>query len=73
VVVSVHRWHSRKMAMCFWFESTRGWAADVVKAREQAGLWAERAIAMEDADGQAHTVLGNVRLRQRTQLNNSSS
>ena len=32
---------------------------------EQAGIWAERAAAMEDADGQAHTVLGNVRLLQR--------
>ena len=53
------------LALCFWFESTRGWAADPVAAREQAGVWAERAVAMEDADGQAHTVLGNVRLLQR--------
>jgi adenylate cyclase len=53
------------MALCLWFESTRGWAADPVHAREQAGVWAERAAAMEDTDGQAHTVLGNVRLLQR--------
>jgi adenylate cyclase len=53
------------LALCLWFESTRGWAADPVEAREQAGFWAERAVAMEDADGQAHTVLGNVRLLQR--------
>jgi adenylate cyclase len=53
------------MALCLWFESTRGWAADPAAAREQAGIWAERAVAMEDADGQAHTVLGNVRLLQR--------
>ena len=52
------------VALCLWFESTRGWAADPVQAREQAGIWAERAAAMEDADGQAHTVLGNVRLLQ---------
>ena len=52
-------------ALCLWFESTRGWAADPVEAREQAGTWAERAVAMDDADGQAHTVLGNVRLLQR--------
>ncbi len=53
------------VALCLWFDSTRGWAADVAQAREQAGLWAERAVTMEDADGQAHTVLGNVRLLQR--------
>lgn len=52
------------VALCLWFESTRGWAADPALAREQAGIWAERAAAMEDADGQAHTVLGNVRLLQ---------
>lgn len=53
------------LALCLWFESTRGWAADPGEAREQAGVWAERAVGMEDADGQAHTVLGNVRLLQR--------
>jgi TolB-like protein/DNA-binding winged helix-turn-helix (wHTH) protein/tetratricopeptide (TPR) repeat protein len=53
------------IALCLWFESTRGWAADPTQAREQAGVWAERAAGMEDADGQAHTVLGNVRLLQR--------
>ena len=52
------------VALCLWFESTRGWAADPAQAREQAGIWAERAAAMDDADGQAHTVLGNVRLLQ---------
>jgi adenylate cyclase len=53
------------VALCHWFESARGWAADPALACEQAGLWAERAAAMEDADGQAQTVLGNVRLLQR--------
>jgi len=53
------------IALCLWFESARGWAADPAQACEQAGIWAERAAAMEDADGQAHTVLGNVRLLQR--------
>jgi TolB-like protein len=53
------------LALCYWFESTRGWADNPVAAREQAGFWAERAVTMEDADGQAHTVLGNVRLLQR--------
>jgi TolB-like protein len=53
------------IALCLWFQSTRGWAANPSEARDQAGVWAERAVRMEDADGQAHTVLGNVRLLQR--------
>ncbi len=53
------------MAMCLWFEVARGWSSDPEQARADAGEWAERAVAMADADGQAHTVLGNVRLLQR--------
>ncbi len=53
------------MAMSLWFEVTRGWSSDPDQARAAAGEWAERAVAMADADGQAHTVLGNVRLLQR--------
>lgn len=53
------------VALTFWFDLTRGWGGDPVLARELAGEWAERAAAMPDADGQAHTVLGNVRLLQR--------
>lgn len=52
------------VAFCHWLESTRGWAKNPEQAREEAGRWAERAAGMEDADGQAHTVLGNVRLLQ---------
>lgn len=52
------------IALCLWIQAARGWA-DPADAREQAGQWAERAVTMEDADGQAHTVLGNVRLIQR--------
>jgi tetratricopeptide (TPR) repeat protein len=51
--------------MCLWFQVTRGWTDDPDATRRQAGEWAERAVAMEDADGQAHTVLGNVRLLER--------
>lgn len=51
--------------MCLWFEVARGWSSDAEQARAAAGEWAERAVAMADADGQAHTVLGNVRLLQR--------
>jgi adenylate cyclase len=56
---------STNVAMCLWFQVTRGWTDDPDEARRQAGEWAERAVAMEDADGQAHTVLGNVRLLER--------
>ena len=53
------------VALTYWFDATRGWAADPVAARDRAGGWAERAAAMPDADGQAQTVLGNVHLLHR--------
>src|SRR5690606_34087528 len=52
------------VAMTLWMQATRGWTDDPRKARLLAGEWAERAMQFEDADGQAHTVLGNVRLLQ---------
>lgn len=52
------------VALCYWFEATRGWSDDPQASRSHAGEWAERAVQSEDADGQAHTVLGNVRLLQ---------
>jgi adenylate cyclase len=52
------------VAFCHWMEATRGWSKDAAVSRERAGEWAERAVKNEDADGQAHTVLGNVRLLQ---------
>ncbi|MDX1429988.1 MAG: hypothetical protein R3282_06855, partial [Rhodothermales bacterium] len=53
------------MAMCLWFEATRGWVADADQARKEAAAWAEKCTELEDVDGQAHTVLGNVRLLER--------
>lgn len=53
------------VAMSIWIQSTRGWIEEPERARILAGEWADRAVACEDADGQAHTVLGNVRLLQR--------
>lgn len=53
------------VAFCLWLEATRGWAKDPELARRLAGEWAERACALQDSDGQAQTVLGNVRLLQR--------
>ena len=52
------------MAMSLWFQATRGWTDDAAQTRLKAGEWAEKAVVFEDADGQAHTVLGNVRLLQ---------
>jgi class 3 adenylate cyclase/TolB-like protein len=52
------------VALCYWFEATRRWSSDPEASRRHAGEWAERAVQSEDADGQAHTVLGNVRLLQ---------
>lgn len=52
-------------AMCLWFQVARGWTSDPQQTRAAAGEWAERAVDKADADGQAHTVLGNVRLLQR--------
>jgi len=53
------------VAMSLWFEVTRGWSDDPDESRKEARQWAERAVALEDADGQAHTVLGNVLLLER--------
>ncbi len=50
------------LALCYWFEATRNWSDDAQASRRRAGEWAERAVTSEDADGQAQTVLGNVRL-----------
>jgi class 3 adenylate cyclase/tetratricopeptide (TPR) repeat protein len=49
-------------AMALWFIATRGWTDDPLEARRRAGEWARRVAEMEDVDGQAHTVLGNVLL-----------
>jgi tetratricopeptide (TPR) repeat protein len=51
-------------AMCLWQELTRGWAKDRDETLRLACYWAELGVNFEDADGQAHTVLGNVRLLQ---------
>ena len=52
------------VALCYWFEATRRWSSDPEASRRHAGEWAEQAVQSGDADGQAHTVLGNVRLLQ---------
>ncbi len=49
-------------AMALWFQALRGWTDDVAGTRRRAGEWAARVADLEDVDGQAHTVLGNILL-----------
>lgn len=49
-------------ALALWLQATRGWTKNPDETRAEAVAWAERAASMEDSDGQAHTVLGAVRL-----------
>jgi adenylate cyclase len=50
------------VALTLWYEFQRGWADSPEEARRLARRWAEMAIALEDFDGQAHTVLSHVYL-----------
>lgn len=49
-------------ALCHWFDAFKSWGDDPVKSLELAGDWSEKAVQMEDADGQAHMVLSHVHL-----------
>ncbi|MDX1594767.1 MAG: winged helix-turn-helix domain-containing protein [Gammaproteobacteria bacterium] len=48
------------LAICHWWEAFRGWSDDAAVSLALAGEWGERAVAMEDADGQAHGILAHV-------------
>lgn len=50
------------VAMCHWFDRFKGWGDDPDRSLKLAGLWAAKAAAMPDADGQAHMVLSHVHL-----------
>lgn len=50
------------VALTHWFDIQRGWAESPEISRNLACEWAEKATAMEDADGQAQTVLSHVQL-----------
>jgi class 3 adenylate cyclase len=50
------------IALTHWFDIQRGWAESVEDSRQMAIEWAERASGMDDADGQADTVLSHVHL-----------
>lgn len=53
------------MAFTLWWEAFRGWTLTPQQSIERAAEWAGRAIAMEDADGQAHAVMGHIYLYRR--------
>jgi adenylate cyclase len=53
------------VALTHWFDFQRGWGTSLEQSKELACEWAERAAVMEDADGQAHTVLSHVYLLNR--------
>ena len=52
-------------AFSHWFEAFRRWSDDPELSFARAGEWAGMAIEMDDADGQAHTVMGHVHLLNR--------
>jgi TolB-like protein len=53
------------IALTHWYDFQRGWSDNPEEAMKSARYWAERASEMEDADGQAHTVLSHVYLLDR--------
>jgi adenylate cyclase len=53
------------VALTHWYDYQRGWSDSREESKRLARDWAERATAMEDCDGQAHTVLSHVHLLDR--------
>jgi adenylate cyclase len=53
------------LAFSHWWDVFRGWAASPQQSISLAAEWAERAMAMEDADGQAHAAMGHIHLYRR--------
>ena len=53
------------VALTHWYDYQRGWSESREESKRLAREWAERATALEDCDGQAHTVLSHVHLLDR--------
>lgn len=53
------------VALTHWFEIQRGWTQSLDTSKLLACEWAEKAGALEDADGQAQTVLSHIYLLNR--------
>jgi adenylate cyclase len=53
------------VAFSHWWDAFRGWTATPAQSFDLAAKWADRAMPMEDADGQAHTVMAHIQLLRR--------
>ncbi|MGQ0525102.1 MAG: winged helix-turn-helix domain-containing protein [Betaproteobacteria bacterium] len=53
------------VALCHWVGYMRRWSGSQSESKQLAKRWGEAAAALQDADGQAHTVLAHVRLLDR--------
>ena len=53
------------VAFCHYWDAIMGWSDTAEEALAQAAEWAEKAAAMDDADGQAHIILAHVHLLKR--------
>jgi TolB-like protein/Flp pilus assembly protein TadD len=53
------------VAFSHWWDAFRGWSDAPARSLDEAAEWAQRAMTMEDADGQAHTVMAHVHLLRR--------
>lgn len=53
------------LAFSHWWDAFRGWTASPQQSIDVATQWAGRAMAMEDADGQAHAAMGHIHLYRR--------
>ncbi|MFQ6022310.1 MAG: tetratricopeptide repeat protein [Acidiferrobacterales bacterium] len=53
------------VAFSHWWDAFRGWSDLPSQSLDLAAEWAEKAMAMEDCDGQAHTVMGHIHLLRR--------
>ena len=53
------------VALCHWFDAFKGWRSEPSTSLKMAGDWAEKAVSMDDPDGQAHMVQSHVHLMNR--------
>ena len=53
------------VALCHWFDAFKGWRSKPSTCLKMAGDWAEKAVSMDDPDGQAHMVQSHVHLMNR--------
>ena len=53
------------IAFTHWMDAVRGWGESAEASLDSAGEWAEKAAALEDADGQGHIILAHVHLMNR--------